>query len=463
MAGQSIRMVPVLLMGLLVPGTASVAQTDQPPEAKNNAAEERAGRQPPPPYQFNWQATLIVQSLFPFHSPYAGPNSLRSRREAQVTETDTLFLGARITRHSEIYLNPEWALGQGISGGLGLGSYSNADLIGPSSLRIYPYIARLNIRWRTATGKGAPVEPTGRVIARTLPFRRIIVVAGRLAASDVFDANTYANDPRTQFMNKALSNNVAWDFAQDARGYTNGLALIWVNPPWALRVGSFQMPASAGGLHLSGDLLHNRGDQIQFDRKVRVIGGRTEPATLRLLAYRNLAHMGRYRAALAQARITDGPPDITAVGHEDAVKYGFGLNFEQALADGGATGLFGRWGWNDGATESFAYSEADRTFSLGGQLSGARWKRPDDRWGLAFAQNGLSAAHRDYLAAGGLGFVLGDGRLRYGTERMLEIYYAYQLSKLLALSLDYQAIQNPGFNRDRGPVSVLSLRLHAQF
>jgi high affinity Mn2+ porin len=173
--------------------------------------------------------------------------------------------------------------------------------------------------------------------------------------------------------------------------------------------------------------------------------------------------MGRYRTALAQAQLTGSPPDITAVRRRGAVKYGVGLSFEQPLADGGATGLFGGWGWNDGATESFCYTEADRTLTLGSQLSGALWKRPQDRVGLALAQNGLSGAHRDYLAAGGLGFVLGDGRLRYGMERILEAYYAYQVSKLLALSLDYQAIQNPGFNRDRGPTSVLSLRLHAEF
>jgi carbohydrate-selective porin OprB len=173
--------------------------------------------------------------------------------------------------------------------------------------------------------------------------------------------------------------------------------------------------------------------------------------------------MGRYRDALAQAQGTRDPPDIIAERRRGAAKYGFGLNFEQPLADGGATGLFGRWGWNDGATESFAYAEADRTLTFGGQLSGVHWKRAQDRVGLALVRNGLSTAHRDYLAAGGAGFTIGDGRLRYGTERIFEAYYSYQLSKLLALSLDYQAVQNPGFNRDRGPVSAPSLRLHAEF
>jgi high affinity Mn2+ porin len=269
-------------------------------------------------------------------------------------------------------------------------------------------------------------------------------------------------------MNNAFGNDAAWDFAQDARGYTNGVAISWVNPAWTLRVGTFQMPATAGGVHLAEDWPRSRGDQIELDRNARLLHGK-QPATFRLLGYRNVARMGRYRAALAPAQGTGSPPDVTAVRRRGAVKYGFGLNFEQPLADGGATGVFGRWGGNDGATESFAYAEVDRTFSVGAQLSGVHWNRPLDRVGLAFAQNGLSAAHRAYLAAGGTGLNLGDGRLNYGAERDIEVYYAItrfagtRLSKLLALSLGYQSIQNPGFNRDRGPVSVLSVRLHAQF
>lgn len=455
--------VPVLAAALCVPGAPSFAQTETPPAERTNPEEQGGTPPPPPPYQLQAQATLIAQRLFPFHSPYAGANSLRSRSEARISETDTLFLGARLSRWSEVYVNPEWAVGDAVSDGLGLGGFTNGDFITPSRQPFYPYLARLGFRWRIRAGKGEPVELTGPGIVRTIPDRRIIVAAGRFGANDVFDTNAYANDPRTQFMNLALANNAAWDYAQDARGYTSGLALGWASPPWGVRVGSFQMPNVAGGLHLSGDLLDSRADQIQLDRHARLLGGRAEPAVLRLLAYRNQAQMGRYRSALARAGSPGGPPDVTALRREGAVKYGFGLNFEQPLGDGGGTGVFGRWGWNDGATESFCYDEVDRTFSIGGQFSGARWKRPHDRVGLAFVQNGLSTAHRDYLAAGGLGLTLGDGRLRYGLERILELYYAYQVSKPLTVSLDYQAIRNPGFNRERGPVSLLSLRLHAQF
>jgi hypothetical protein len=459
--------IAAFLLWFCMRGLSCVAQTtqpsgDQPADQTTSGIQESAGTHRPLPYQFGWQATVIPQSLFPFHSPYAGPNSFKSRRQVEVTGTATLFLGARLTGNSEIYLNPEWALGQGIGGGAGLGGYPNADLIGTSGLRTYPYIARLLVHWRTATEKGGAVQPTGRVIAARLPAHRLVLLAGRFAVSDTFDANAYANNPRTQFMNKALANNAAWDFAQDARGYTNGLTLAWVNPAWALRLGTFQMPATAGGVHLAGNWPRSRGDQIELDRNARLLR-RRQPAIFRLLGYRNAADMGRYRSALAHAQATGSAPDITTVRQSGAVKYGYGLNFEQPLADGGATGLFGRWGWNDGATESFCYAEVDRTLTLGGQLSGARWGRSQDRVGLGFAQNGLSGPHGDYLAAGGSGLTLGDGRLRYGREQILELYYAYQASKLLAFSLDYQAIQNPGFNRDRGPVSVLSVRLHAEY
>ena len=184
---------------------------------------------------------------------------------------------------------------------------------------------------------------------------------------------------------------------------------------------------------------------------------------LRLLGYRNVATMGDYRASLALAHQIGSIPDITATRKPGRTKCGFGVNFEQPLADDGATGLFGRYGWDDGATESFAYTEIDRTACLGPQISGRRWHRPNDRLAVAAVQNDLAAAHKDYLAAGGLGFLLGDGKLNYGAEQIMEAYYSYQIAKPLALSLDYQIINHPGYNRDRGPVSVASIRVHLEY
>jgi high affinity Mn2+ porin len=296
-----------------------------------------------------------------------------------------------------------------------------------------------------------------------LPRRRLEIRFGKFSVPDFFDENSVGSDTHFQFTNWTVDNNGAYDYAADTRGYTRGIAVEWAHPDWALRLGSFQMPSVANGPKLAGDLIHNRGDQIEGELHPGLLGTHRAPAVVRLLAYRNLAHMGNYRAALALARRTGTTPDITAVEKRGAVKYGFGLNIEQPLGDEGTTGVFGRVGWNDGATETYAYTECDRTLCLGGQLSGARWHRPRDRAALALVGNGLSAPHRDYLAAGGVGFILGDGRLRYGPEQILETYYAYQLSRPLALSLDYQFVNHPGYNRDRGPVSVLSLRLHLEY
>jgi high affinity Mn2+ porin len=324
------------------------------------------------------------------------------------------------------------------------------------------HAARGLLDWRTSTWSGGSTESLGRTIAASVPSGRMVLLGGWFAVNDTFDRNSYANDSRTQFVNRVFTNNLAWDFAQDVRGYDNGVAMLWVQPAWTLRLGSFQMSATTSGAQLAGAWPRSHGDQMELDLKTGLFGTR-QTAIIRLLGYHNKAEMGRYRDALAQAHGTGRPPDIIAVRRFGATKYGFGLNFEQPLADGGATGLFGRWGWNDGATESFAFAEVDRTLSFGGQLSGAHWKRGQDRVGVALAWNGLSAAHRGYLAAGGAGLGPGDRRPRYATERVFEAYYYCQVSKLLALSLDGQAIRNPEFDRDGGPESVLSLRLQAEF
>jgi high affinity Mn2+ porin len=420
-------------------------------------------------FAFAGETTFILQHLFAFPSPYVGPNSLLSRNETELTHTYTLYLGVRPTPRLEIYVNPEWALGNGISNGSGLAGYSNGDLIGQNSLRPEPYIARFFVRWRIPLRRrGAPkqpqaVAPATNVIGGNLPASRLVILAGKFAVSDHFDVNSYANNARLQFLNNAFINNLAYDKAAETRGYDLGLMLSWIEPGFALRLGSFAMPTTAGGPDLAFNFANEHSDQAELDVQPRLLRGRdASPMIVRLLAYRNVGTMGRYVDTLV-AHSPDVALDIASVRQRGAVKYGFGLNFEQPLGDGGASGLFGRWGWNDGSTESFAYAEADRFLSLGGQVSGAHWRRPNDVVGVALAQSDLSAAHKAYLAAGGLGLSLGDGRLTYGPEQIIEGYYACQLSKALALMLDYQFINHPGYNQDRGPANLLSLRMHLAF
>ena len=415
----------------------------------------------PLPYLLGGQTTVVWQYHPAFRSPYQGPNSLRREAEDAVSHSYTLYTGVRLQPWLDLYVDPEMIRGTGISSGIGLAGYTNGEVIRNPEAGQSPYLGRAFLRATLPLGQESEaVEPDLLQVGGSRPTRRIVLTGGVLAAADLFDTNRYANATRTQFLNWSFINNTAWDFAADTRGYTRGGAIEWIEEAWAARLGSFQMPEVANGLDLDGDLLHSHGDQLELEVHPTLLPGR--PMTMRTMAYENRARMGNYRDALALAAETGGRPDVTRTRRHDSLKYGFTLNLEQPLTEDGDTGLFGRFGWNDGATETFAYTEADWTASAGAQLGGGTWGRPADRFGLGIAANGLSDAHADYLARGGLGFELGDGRLGYRPETIVEAYYLLQILKWVGLTVDYQFIADPGHNGDRGPVSVVSLRLHVE-
>ena len=458
-ARNSLALLTVLMGGA---ATAQNAPAPQDSTAKANQQPSVANK-PLLPYELGFQATLIDQNLFKFRSPYSGPNSLLGRNENEKSDTYTLYAGVRLTHGFEVFLNPEMARGNGIGEALGLAGFTNGDVIRNPTLGMEPYLGRYFARYTLALGKGEEkITPGENQIEGMRPTHRLVFTMGKFGTNDIFDVNSYANSTRTQFMNWALLNNAAYDYAADTRGYSRGYTVEWVHPDFAVRLGLLAMPLVANGPDLAENLNHARGEQIELETHPTLLH-RKGPMVVRLLAYRNIAAMGNYRESLALAQQNGTTPDITATRRQNRIKYGFGLNFEQPLGDDGLTGVFGRYGWDDGATESFAYTEVDRTLTLGGQLSGKRWHRPDDRLALAFVQNDIVGAHKDYLAAGGLGFLLGDGKLNYGSEQIIETYYSCQVAKPLALALDYQFINSPGYNRDRGPVSVLSVRAHLEF
>jgi high affinity Mn2+ porin len=413
-------------------------------------------------FQLGGQMTATWQSSLPFRSPYQGPNSFRSGPEAETSHVYTLYTGWRLG-DVEAYVNPELAAGNGLGRALGLAGYPNGDVIRNPSLGSTPNWARYFVRWTIPlTSKRELSEAAPNAIAGSRPVERVVLTGGKMAVNDIFDTNRYANNTHAQFMNWALINDAAYDYAADTRGYTGGVALEWIHPDWALRVGSFRMPVVANGIALAGDLVHNRGDQAEVEVHAPLLAG-CEPLVARVLGFRNLGHMGDYRASVARAQQDGTVPDIAQTATPGAVKWGMGLNLEQPLADHGDTGLFARLGFNDGRKEDFCYTEADAHLSVGGQLSGAHWGRPQDRVGVALVVDNLSAAHRAYLEAGGQGFLLGDGRLHYGPEQVLESYYAFQLNKPFAITADVQVINNPGFNHDRGPALIPSVRFHVDF
>lgn len=407
------------------------------------------------------QFTLIAQDLAPFSAPYSGPNSLVRSGDTEASHTYGVYLGVRAIARLQLYVDVEMARGGAIGNAVGLAGITNGDVMrqGGVELSRGPYVARAFLKYTIPLSRATDaVTRAMDQLADEVPTSRIELKAGKLAATDDFDQNRYANSTRWQFSNWALFNNSAVDFAADTRGYTWGAVVGWVNPRWGMRLGSFLMPRFANGNTFDTALRQARGDYAEL-----TVNPGTSGTVVRLLAYQNHARMGVYTEALAHAQGTGKPPNIVADDRPGRVKYGFGLNVEQPFADSGETGVFLRIGWDDGRTESFAFTEVDRHVSAGLQLAGAHWRRSDDRLGLAFVVHGLSPDHRDYLAAGGIVFLLGDGRLSYAPEEILETYYRLQVTSLTQLSADLQFIPHPGYNRDRGPASVISVRLNLRY
>lgn len=358
-------------------------------------------------------------------------------------------------------------MGEGVSGATGLGGFSNGNVIPPGyGLNKQFYIARLYARFMLPLGSQVTAVDRGQdQIGGTEAATRLEVKVGHLAAPDDFDQNRYANSPRTQFLNWSLTDDTAWDYAADTRGYTDGIVLGYISPAWSLKYGVYRMPLTTNGEQLQASLLRASGQNLQMS-----FTGLPTGTAVRLLAYLNTAAMGNYAQALALASASQTTPVITATATPGRQKHGFALDAEQPLADEGETGMFLRWGWNDGRNESFAFTEVDQLISAGVQLSGAEWHQPDGQLGFGVANEALSASHRAYLAAGGCGFVLCDGALNYAHEQIIETYY--HLERIWPedpgpvqwqIGPDYQYIRNPGFNRARGPVSLWAIRLHVGY
>ena len=410
--------------------------------------------------EFNaaFQTTYIWQRKPSFAADYSGPNSLSPGREKSYSLTATAALGWRPWAGGELYVDPEMAQGVPLSRLTGLGGMSNGEMARASGANPTFYRARLFLRqtWGFGGGQEA-VESAANQLAGMADKRRLTLTVGNVSVLDLFDANAYNHDPRTQFMNWSVTTHGAYDFAADARGYTWGAALEYVGNEWAVRAGRFIQPRESNGLALDPKIFRRFGDQLELEHAHQLgeLAGK-----VRLLIFRNVATMGSYADALALGRATASTPSMDGVRRRQA-KTGYGINVEQALtAD---AGLFGRASWADGKTETYAYAEIDRSVSGGALVKGTAWARPNDTAGVALVRNGLSQVHRDYLAAGGTGFFVGDGRLSYRPETIAEFFYNYAIGKLAHLGVNFQRIGNPAYNRARGPVSIGSLRLHADF
>lgn len=401
------------------------------------------------------QATVVSQGNWKFRSPYQSSLSFMSLQDMATSETTTLFLAARIWDGGEIIFNPELSGGRGLSGVNGIGAFTNGEITRVGRPEPTPYIARLFFRQTIGFGgEQEKIEDGPNAVAGFRDVNRLTVSIGKLPATDSFDNNRYANDARSKFLNWGMLYNIAWDYPANVRGYDYGISLDYNTKDWAIRYGVFGEPVVSNGKDFDPHFLKANGHILEYEQRYQ---WNEQPGAVRLGAYMNLAHMGNYRDAIA---LNPDSPDITAT-RQYRIKYGFLFNWDQQITK--EFGVFVRAGWNDGRTESWAYTEADVSGSFGVALKGKHWNRPQDEVGLAYVISGLSAPHRDYLAAGGFDFALGDGKLNYGLENVLEMYYNWEVKKGINLTLDYQLVNTPAYNKDRGPVSVLAIRMHFEF
>ena len=460
-------------VGAQPPGGARPAQAslpDAPTPPETDAAPTMFPHSESSRFYIAGQANIIFQAHAPFHSPYEGTNSLLARGEYKTSLLGTLYLGAQLRRdpktETDVLFNLESSGGRGISEALGLAGFTNLDVVRNPNLGSVPYMARVQLQQTFGFGdKLVDSERTPFSLPTKVPERRLEFFVGKMSLPDYFDVNSVGSDSHLQFMNWTVDNDGAWDYAADTRGYTYAAVVEYDDKVWSARYAVALMPTVANGVDLVWNLRQASGQNMEFELRKPLLGSllpADRKGVVRILSYVNHAHMGLYRVA-NQAFLNgeDPTPEITKHETYGAVKYGFGLNAEQELTTN--MRVFTRVGWNEGQHESFAYTEDDQTVEFGGDYSGRAWSRPHDKLGVTFVSNAIKADHQAYLRLGGLGFLLGDGKLNYAREDILEGYYTLHTWRGIYYALDLQYVDHPGYNKDRGPVLVESVRMHVDF
>jgi high affinity Mn2+ porin len=407
-------------------------------------------------FAFHAQATFLDQATPSFRSPYVGTNSLIPNQSRETTDV-TLYAGMRLWQGAEVWVNPEMDQGFGLSNSLGVAGFTSGEAykVGAD----YPYTRLHRVFLRQTIDLGGDSQDVGagfNQFSGKQTSDRLVITVGKIGVPDIFDTNRYAHDPRGDFMNWALVDTGTFDYAADAWGYTVGGAVEWYTGPWTFRGGVFDLPIAP-----NTTLLDSTFGQFQWDgeieRRYSIFG---QPGKVAITGYLTRANMGSFQDAIELAAITGGPADIAAVRHYQS-RGGVGMNLEQQIVEN--VGFFARTGWADGHKEPFAFTDIDQTAAAGFSISGKQWGRDDDTWGIAGIVNGITKTHQAFFNDGGLGILVGDGQLpHYGNEGIFETYYSFPwfASKI---TLDYQLVVNPGYNRDRGPASVFGVRLHTQY
>jgi len=426
------------------------AQTNNapPPSLTNTAAAKQQN------WNLHMQATYVGDWHSSFPAQYSGPESLDNHSLTAETVAYDLFLGARLWKGAEFHVDGLFWQGFGFNHTLGIEAFPSAEAYKIGSPAGNVCASRVFIRQTIGLGGDQePVADDALHLAGQQDISRITLTVGEISVLDIFDQNSYASDPTSQFLNWALVGNEAWDYPANSLGYITGFAAELNQPNWTARYGFFQMPTVANGMAINQQYLQAWGMVTEFERRFVI---HKHPGAVRLLAFLNRADSGTYADAL------DSPVRPAVVADPSyCLNYGFGLNTEYELTKG--VGAFARLGWNAGQTPDWAYADVSRSGSAGLSINGDVWHRPNDTVGLAGIVNGISRIQRDFFAAGGLGILAGDGALSYNLEKTLETYYKAQIWKNIYATADYQFVINPAYNAARGPVSVLSMRLHWEF
>lgn len=413
----------------------------------------------------HFQTTVIAQRHTAFHSSYSGPNSLADTAEPTATSlTGTLFMGRRLWKGAAFYFNPEVSGGKGLSFATGVAGALNGETYRVGEVAPEVFVARAYLQQNFPLGKTTYeyVADDVNQIADKIPTSRITISAGRFAISDFYDNNTYSKDPRSQFFNWAIWANGAWDYPANTRGYTYGLVTELIKPTWAIRLSTVAVPRIAN-FHLMEYNKNAHSETLELEHSLSI---NKHKGAARFIVSNTYSQAPSYTEGIKALTtgnqflldVIQGETEHKAYGGH---KLGLGINVEQELSSN--AGVFVRTGWNDGKYATWAFTEIDRTISTGFSIIGTKWRRKDDVWAIAGVVNGISDNHREFLKKGGTGFIIGDGTLTYGHEAIIETYYNARIGQFLYLSFDYQFVNHPGYNKDRGPVHVFGVRGHVEF
>jgi high affinity Mn2+ porin len=403
------------------------------------------------------QFTYVEQETSSFNAPYAGRNSLSPNRGAETTDA-TLYLGARLWPGAEGWFDGEVDQGFGLDDTLGAAGFPSGEAYKIGKNQPYLRLPRLFVRQTLdLDDTRQTVDAAANQLGGSRSANRVVITVGKFSVADIFDTNQYAHDPRGDFLNWAAIDAGTFDYAADAWGYTVGAAVEWYQNAWTLRGGLFDLSTVPNSVHLDPGF-HEFQSIVEIEKRHDIAG---RPGRLLVTVFDSRGRMGLLDEAVQLAESTGTPVDIVAVRrYRDRV--GASLGLEQQLASD--LGVFARLGKAGGNVEPYEFTDIDRTVSAGLSLQGTRWRRADDTVGLAAINNGISADRERYLNAGGLGILVGDGRLPHpGPEQILETYYSLGVLGFAHLSFDYQWINHPAYNRDRGPASIFAVRLHGQF